>query len=239
MKKILITGFPHCGTSILRAKIGEAKDTWDQKIEDVYPKHVPHAINNGYKFYVWKHPLLHQEFRGVNGYAAKNDIPIFNNTDIISIIRNPYYVLSSFLGKRAANPYSGPKHTFDAYIEAATKWLDSKEKGYDGVYTIRYEDMFVDNYKALWDITNSIGLEFPINNFDEKTQTYVMNGKQYFETEPERGFKGAEYRIWQMNQDFKNMNSIDKLDLPPNIEKLLDESDVVKQLGYTNPKWEI
>ena len=239
MKKILVTGFPHCGTSILRAKFGEANNIWDQKIESVYPEDIPHAINNGYKFYIWKHPLLHKKFRGSDGYAAKNNIPLFSNTDIVSIIRNPYYVLSSFLGKRAANPYSSPKHTFDAYIEAATKWLDARDNQYDGIYTIRYEDMFLDDYKALWDIANSIGLEFPIKNFDEKTQTYVMNGKQYFETEPEDGFEGAEYRIWQMNQEFKNMNNPDKLNLPENIEKLLDESNIVKQLGYSNPKWQI
>ena len=238
MKKILITGFPHCGTSILRAKIGEANKLFDQKQESIYPMNISHAKSNGFDFYLWKHPLIHTEFKGNKGYSAKNDSKDFQNTDIISIIRNPYYSLSSFL-KRKDNIFQNPNRAVGAYIETATKWLDARDKKYDGVYTIRYEDMFVDNYKALWDITNSIGLMFPMNNFDEKTQTYVMNGKQYFETEPTDGFKGAEYRIWQMNQEFKNMNTFDKLDLPTQIEKLLDESDVVKQLGYTNPKWQI
>ena len=238
MKKILVTGFPHCGTSILRAKFGEANNLFDQKQESIYPVNIGEVINKGYEFYLWKHPLLHTEFKSVGGYSLKNNTHQFKNTDIISIIRNPYYALSSFLNRKD-NIFHTPNKAFGAYIETATKWLDAKNNQYDGVYTIRYEDMFLDDYKALWNITNSIGLEFPITSFDEKTQTYVMNGKQYFETEPDGGFKGAEYRIWQMNQEFKNMNHPDKLDLPLNIEKLLDESDVVKELGYNNPKWEI
>lgn len=238
MKKILITGFPHCGTSILRAKIGEANNLFDQQQESIYPTNIDTAKNNGFKFYLWKHPLLHTEFKAVGGYSLNKTNHNFKNTDIISIIRNPYYSLSSFL-KRKDNIFQTPNRAFGAYIETAKVWLDARDKKYDGVYTIRYEDMFVDNYKALWDISNSIGLEFPMNNFDEKTQTYVMNGKQYFETEPDGGFNGAEYRIWQMNKEFKNMNDINKIDLPKSVEKLLDESDIVKELGYTNPKWQI
>jgi len=29
-KRILVTGYPHCGTTMLRAKIGDCKNTYEQ-----------------------------------------------------------------------------------------------------------------------------------------------------------------------------------------------------------------
>jgi len=37
MKTILVTGFPHCGTSILRAKIGECDNVYDDPRESRFP----------------------------------------------------------------------------------------------------------------------------------------------------------------------------------------------------------
>ena len=44
------------------------------------------------------------------------------------------------------------------------------------------------------------------------------------------------FRTWQINQKFKNMNDPIKVNLSTELEKILDESFLVKVLGYENPK---
>jgi len=232
---ILITGFPHCGTSILRAKLGEANDTFDQEQEHRYTETSP----PGTKFHIWKHPLVHPEFKNDLGWGNKKNIPFFKDTHIIPIIRNPYYAFSSLVTKRYLNPFKTQDHTFNDYIFTAEKWLQAKKENIDKVYPIKYEELFENNNQKLWDTVNKIGLEFPFDSFKDRTKTYKMNGKELRLDKSIDEFEGAEYRIWQMNQEFKNMNTPEKFDIPERLEKLLDESDIVKELGYKNPRWEI
>jgi hypothetical protein len=43
-----------------------------------------------------------------------------------------------------------------------------------------------------------------------------------------------EYRTWQINQPFQNMNG--DVDIPDELSDILENSPIIKQLGYTDPR---
>ena len=85
MKKILICGFPHCGTTILKSIIGHCEDVHEISNETMQINNL--STNKSFIICKWPHT---QEVFFSNSY--ENYIKIF-------IIRNPIYVFSS-LNKR-------------------------------------------------------------------------------------------------------------------------------------------
>jgi hypothetical protein len=234
-KEILVTGFPHCGTTVLKAKIGECKNTYDEQKEFAEPAHYHPKM--GYDFYVWKHPFLHEEFRN-NTFSIKPHTK-YVNTIIIPIIRNPWNVFSS-LHKRgkATGDFSiydnRQGHSLDYYNNAANVILDAIKNNYDNVYPIKYEDMFDNNFQALKDIFNKIGLEYNDDIFETKTKVYSHNNAKYIEDYDKFGKYNAEFRTWQINQPFKNMNS--EVDIPDELSDILKNSNIIQELGYSDPR---
>lgn len=230
-KKILITGFPHCGTTLLRALVGNCKNAYDQNRE--FPDPTDYRPNMNFDFYVWKHPFLHTEFRNY-GFQHKPNTK-FSDTIIIPIIRNPWNVFTS-LHKRSLkngdfsvlNDNQG--HSIPYYLNAAERVYQAMENPIDGVYPIRYEDMFENNFQKLKEIFDSIGLEYDDMTFDNSSKSFVHNNVGYID-----GYDGKfdnAYRSWQINQPLQNMNS--EIDVPEQINERLQKSEILKKLGYIN-----
>ena len=130
-QRILVTGFPHCGTTILRAKIGDCKDVYDSVGEFAEPQNYSTNIPN--KWFVWKCPFLHSEFRN-NTFSIKKDTWLEHDI-IIPIIRNPWNVFT-YVIKSGSNPLNGlppnsnPEYHIkvEEYIAASTHFLDAQNK---------------------------------------------------------------------------------------------------------------
>ena len=234
-QRILVTGFPHCGTTILRAKIGDCKDVYDAVGEFAEPTNYSHSIKN--KWYVWKYPFLHTEFRN-NTFSIKKDIWLEHDI-IIPIIRNPWNVFTS-LHKRGRhnNEFNvldnKQGHSPSYYINAAHVILDAFEKKYDKVYPIKYEDMFENDYQKLREVFNSIGLEYDASLFESKTKVYQHHSIPFVENYDTNRIYDSELRVWQINQPFQNMNG--EVDIPDELSDILENSPIIKQLGYTDPR---
>ena len=61
--KILVTGFPHTGTSILKSKFGECSNLYEVLIEQpfVYPQDIHNSVDN--QFILIKNPILPIDIR--------------------------------------------------------------------------------------------------------------------------------------------------------------------------------
>jgi len=233
-KRILVTGFPHCGTTILRAKIGECESVFDQHYEFGDPAN--YNANSGYDWFVWKHPFLHTVFRN-GGFKIKPNTE-FKDEIIIPIIRNPWYVFTSLKKRGEKNNEfdindNRQGHSLDYFFNAAEVFLDALKNNYKNVYPIKYEDMFVDNFKNLKEIFNKIGLKYSDDIFKKRTKTYLHNNNDYISDLNELEKKNGDIRVWQINQPFQNMNF--KVDIPEEFSNRLSDSPLIKELGYTNP----
>ena len=135
MKKIIIFGFPHCGTTILRCIISHIDDVYEivdetNIIDDEF------ITNKSYTLI--KYPYTFDEL-----FTSKYDdyIKIFT-------IRNPLYVYSS-LNKRFKNTKIDNQHSIDNYIKCIEKFRKYRYKDINNLYCIKYEDLFDNNYENL------------------------------------------------------------------------------------------
>jgi hypothetical protein len=235
VKKILVTGFPHSGTTILRAKIGECKSTYDCNYECVDPPDFNPEMQ--YDFYVWKHPFLDAPFRN-NTFAIKSESK-YADTIVIPIIRNPWHIFSS-LHKRGTQSkefsiYDNRQgHSLPWYENTCEVIFDAFQKNYKDVYPIKYEEMFDNNFEKLRNIFDSIGLEYDNDIFEKRTKEFSHGDAMYVEDYDKNGKYDGGLRAWQINQPFKNMNG--DINLPDDFSQMLANSPNIQKLGYSDPR---
>jgi hypothetical protein len=201
MKKIIVFGFPHCGTSIMKSIIGHIEG-----VEEIYSEKFSvgrPSSNNETEYKLCKWPFTEPKF-----FKTEYDeyIKIF-------IVRNPLYVFSS-INNRVLNEDPGYNHSVDHYIDTIKHFNYYKENNKKNLYLIRYEDLFDNNYKNIKDIFNSIGFNytdkiFENSNFVNKIGECIVNplDKSPVATDHLR------YRTWQLNQNFENNNGKTKINL--------------------------
>ena len=104
-------------------------------------------------------------------------------------------------------------HNFDEYIN----------------YTIKYEDLFENNYDELKKILNDIGFQYDCSIFDNSKHTnIIINGVKLVDEKPQNNNHGV-YRTWQINQPFISNNDISKMDLNEvQIEKIVNNQYVLQ-----------
>jgi hypothetical protein len=206
-QKIIICGFPHCGTSILKSIIGHIEN-----VEEI--KHETNVINTDTDkpFILCKTPLAQIT------YFDKS----YDDYIKIFIIRNPLFVFSS-LNKRFS--YNIPhRHSMDKYINIIKLFIKYRNNPEKNVYTIRYEDIFDDNYESLRIILHDIGMKYKDSIFNNTQYTNVICPGVNLTDEMPNNVNHAEYRTWQINQPFVSNNDTSKLDL----------SEIQKQIIMNN-----
>ena len=129
-KKIIIFGFPHCGTTILKSILGHINDIEEILGESSYC-FGPNGIKTTTKKYVvCKTPYVY----------PLDSMDKYKDYIMIFIIRNPLFVFSS-LNKRFKYNIP-PKCNYDKYIYTIKKFINCSTNTRKNVYTIRYEDLF-------------------------------------------------------------------------------------------------
>ena len=79
------------------------------------------------------------------------------------------------------------------------------------IYTIKYEDLFENNYDELKKILNDIGFQYDESIFDNsKYNNVIINGVKLLDKKPPNN-KNEQYRTWQINKPFISNNDISKI----------------------------
>ena len=231
-KKVFVTGFPHTGTTIVAAKLGECDGVYREVEEGLLPKETP---PDDTKIHLWKFPALPEEIK-LRGFPQKNNCG-YEDTHIIFMIRNPYFVFSS-MKRRNIHPFKFKNHTVSEYILAARRFIECRYQNYPMVYPLMYETMFDNNFEELRKIMDEIGFEYDDGIFTTKSSDYLtQNVKKVPKNQPKDNFENHEkFRTWQINQEFKNMNDISKIDLYSDVQEILDDSETCKILHYLDPR---
>lgn len=242
-KKIIITGYPHTGTTILKSKLGECKNLHEviNECDHIHSKLINDAGDK--EFILIKSPVLPLEIRKHKlKFNASVPESAYYGYSIILTNRNPWNLFTSII-KRGYDPLSGCKdhmnskyyHTIEEYLIMCEMFLDALENKYPNVYPIKYEDFFENDGQSIKDIMSSIGLVYDDNIFQTKTRNYKIDSRIPIPEEKPTDIRFNElYRNWQVNQPFQNMNS--DVDIPDELSEILENSEIIKKLGYTDPR---
>jgi len=203
MQKIIITGFPHCGTTILKSIIGHIEDV--EEIDDERTKAILYSKSTDKPYLMCKYPRADLKFFGED---YEDYIKIF-------IIRNPLFVFSS-INKRFANAI--PRHqrvrpTIAKYISIVKRFINYRDNPEKDIYTIKYEDLFKNEHQALKIILDDIGLNYDDTIFDNTKYTNVSHSGVKLPVKKPKDKDHEELRTWQINQPFVSNNDISKIDL--------------------------
>lgn len=243
--KILVTGFPHTGTSILKSKFGECTNLHEVGSEQpfVYPNDIHHSTDK--EFILVKNPILPIDIRAGGVRFTRHKDSRYYDYTIIFVIRNPWNVFTSIIKDGAdplnkLEPNGGPQYHIKVqeYMVAAEFFLESQKNKYPNIHTIRYEDFFPNDYQKFRELLDTIGLQYTDDIFINRTKNYIhASGINYDSIDANNisyGKNRLELRTWQINQPFQNMNG--EVDIPDELSDILENSPIIKQLGYTDPR---
>ena len=244
-KKILITGYPHTGTSILKSKFGECKDVFEVIDEafEINEYHINSAADS--ESILIKTPIIPMEIRvrGVEYLTLKDPVSVYKDYYVIFVTRNPWNLFTSII-KAGNDPLShetwhlSPKYAFtvEEYFIACERFLEASRGNFRNIYTIRYEDFFTNNGQAIKDIMNDIGLDYEDDILQSKTKDYVFQSNVSIKDidDMPNEYDRIQMRTWQINQPFKNMNK--EVNIPNELADILKNSNIVQELGYSDPR---
>ena len=198
------------------------------------------------EFVLVKYPQLPIEIRA-NHLLHTTKKTIYKDYFIIFLLRNPWYLFTSII-KSGYNPLKKCETHLDSeyhitigeYLAAANIFLEAKNNSnlYEKVFPIKYEELFENDGESIKKIFDKIGLKYDEDIFIKRTKNYIHWPTEKFEKIDDDNVSYEknkfEYRTWQINQPFQNMNS--HVDIPDELNKILSESPIVKELGYTDPR---
>jgi hypothetical protein len=208
MKKILIFGYSHCGTTILKSIISHIESVYTllnnkSEIKEINENDINNINNenNKYEYILCKYSKTKIDFFKSK---YKDYIKIF-------IIRNPLYVFSSINNRCCINCEC---HSLNEYIYVCKLFNNYLLKSIDNLYLIKYEDIFIDNFLNLKTILDKINFVYTEDIFDNTKYINFTNNKllsiPIYKPDEKNNL---EYRTWQINQPFINNNDNNKINL--------------------------
>ena len=201
LRKVVVFGHPHCGTTILRSVIGHCERTFDCPQEKTFFR--GYRLKRDEDFFVYKLPYM-------------IDPKQYRDCHKIMILRNPLHVFSS-LNKRFN--FDIPRlHQVPDYL-GALDFFDSIEQGKDNLYRITYEDMFINGHKKIKEILDAIGMKYTQEIFNTSSYKSRIIGGRHGEA-----LQQSKKRNVQINKPFLNMNDSSKLIITDHQQMLFVEN---------------
>lgn len=235
--KILILGFPHCGTTVLRTKMGDCLNAMEVTREIDFVCKCLSENHPEYKIIVKSadtvtSPITLGEYNDdFDCLKIDKNIPsvppsnnkFYHDYHSILIIKNPYEVFGS-ISRRAINNESvadldeSNEHSFEAYEKYAKVWLKYRESDEERYNCIKYEEMFEDNFKCLKNLFSKIGLKYEEDIFENRKNYYSVEDVSFAESRKICNFfdrhdaqpfdhEHETFRAWQIHQKFEPMTN--------------------------------
>lgn len=228
MQKILVTGYPHCGTTILRKIIGNHPKILDipKESRTIEPGDIRKAKQLGKSGVVIKEPFLLRLGKNVRQINEK-----YRGYKVVMIIRNPTDIVCS-MNMRFNNDIPA-NHNFEQWQRYAHIYTDPIS---DFAFKIKYEEMFENDYAKLKELFAWLNLEWSDSVISTNTERITPHNRGVvprLDVPPPRNHSDN-FRTWQVNQKIEPMinKNLDKLD-EQNKAKIAN-CEFVKKLGYNN-----
>ena len=221
-QNILIFGFSHSGTNILKTIMAKSPSvlvsSGSKELMSPTDDLIKEAANNGIAYTLVKATQHTARKKDKNTYLPDAG----NGYKTVFIMRDPAYIYSSINRRFQGNIPS--THQFAIYEKVATWFTQTRMNNTPNFYHIKYEDMFSNNYEKLMDLFKKLGIEYSME--------MVSHGNKSDQSPPAHGSYHNSFRQWQLTQPFENMNCPSKLQLTPQQRDQILQSDAVRMLGY-------
>jgi hypothetical protein len=218
VQKVIVFGFSHCGTSILKSIIGHIPDVFEvidemdvislrtaNRVRDYNLKHP----GQPYRYILIKTPQFKEKY--LTELYWRDFIKIF-------IIRHPVYVYSSINKRTRYAPTA--YHAVSKYAHAAMRFryfLDHPDECRSfQLHLIKYEDLFKNNYSEFRQLLDNIEFKYDLsifNNSDYKNSLFSGVHLEELADTPPSNTEHELYRTFQINQPFVNNNDPIKIDI--------------------------
>jgi hypothetical protein len=218
--KIVVMGFPHCGTTILRKLIGNSPEVHDIQHETTHMPNIDVTEENAI----------------IKFTCADIDSSLGSYTDfkVVAIIKSPFDVFGSM--NRRFNDQNPENHTILDWDKYAKSFIKYTEKPVDNVHTVRYEDLFTNSYEQVQNIYKFLGLQFNEDIITTKRDVYISPTCVDIPLEQPQGYtegvQHGQYRTWQTNQPFKNKTGESRKYLSDEQEEIISSLETTKKLKY-------
>jgi hypothetical protein len=100
-------------------------------------------------------------------------------------------------------------------------FLKFKNNYHLNIYTIKYEDLFIDKFNNIKNILNNIGFIYTDKIFDNTAFINKIIDKDLKIYKAPANYQHTLYRTWQINQPFVMHNDISKIDLTDKQKKII------------------
>ena len=211
MRKIIINGFPHTGTTILRRIIGDHPNVydWEQEIYDVEPGEI---------------------FKGMTHVVCKFvGLPIqIYPYDVtrIWLIKNPWDVFGSIYRRLGTSWKTAPGYQIKDYLHFIERWLIERVAFFD--MTIKYEDYFKEPKYLEWiwdrcDLSYTKGIAHRAAGMGSRAPIP--------DQEPPRHMS-MDFRTWQINQPIEDKTYQSAPHCPFEILRVLGDFPIIQDAGY-------
>ena len=201
--KILITGFPHCGTTITRNILGH--------IENIHEIIEETPFINENMLYKNKITLIKHPWIKINYYSPTTILEDNNYNDfhIVFIIRNPYCVFNS-LNSRFKHKNLELGYSIKSYLETLEYFDYYINNPKENIYCIKYENLFENNYSEFKELINNFNVQYDESIFNnEKYKNKLIGNLNTIYDEEELTL----LRNKQINTLFENKNDFSNLNL--------------------------
>jgi len=220
--KILITGFHHSGTSILRKVIGNHPQVYDV-LHEIKPKCLADMMSED-----WGHPSVVMKSPLLSDYLLDEIQKIQREIKVICITRDPRETWASLKQR-----YTKGQMTWDkfrrSWIECTINSMEITTGGHG--LLVKYEDLF---YQGILDLFEWLDLEIIPGVLDTTKRRIPIEAREIPSQEPSRE-TNALYRSWQINRPFQQAKSKYKEILTAGELELYQDPEVrmiMDHLGY-------
>lgn len=222
MNKIIVCGFPHCGTSILKSVIGHCEEVCEIIKEK---KHIEQP-SVSHKYTLCKDPFP---------LSSKFD---YSDYTKIMIMRNPVYVFSSLnrrFDREIGRTCLPDNHSIESYIQALSIF-DEINSGENNFHKLIYSQIFENDFLEIRKLLDSLDLNYDDKIFDNSLWFNRIICRDVWSKKdgiisPK---KHAAYRTYQINQPFSNKNDSDKIHLSEQQIMEIKQSEIINKYFDTS-----
>lgn len=232
MSVILVVGIPHGGTTILRKIIGNIEGVYD------YIEEVDAIMGVNVDKFTSMIPSTHRAIVIKSPFTPTN-ITTYNDPrlKIVYVIKNPYDVYGSYRTRFGSEDhytkYYTDRYGIGKYECLAKLWLKINSEGSSNIFTVKYEDLFSDDYAKIKQLVKWLGFEWS----DSIIASERTAGHQHIKPGAKppvvnTGANNASYRYYQINSELRDMTGESASNIYPNTKRLLDNMQILKDLDY-------